>query len=327
MACGRILQQPELYQYVVCSSRVVSGVQLPYSERSEADWKTRFVPGLVVMQGVTLIFPIIAIRKHDKTSRELKQALADFDAKKENVESSSTSSPSTVSKRSGKMHTMESLDECLKLSYEGLQTYAAIVEFNCENIVFLVQVLKFKELWEVTFPTEVFSSSELYQRARKRMFCEALSIFVTLVHGDTASYPINVDSNTYTGLDRIFSTATELVAKASRRNSISSTPNSMVTPWDGPLQALSPDLKDEAFPMHAMPSRSHSSINDSCEHIISLDEPTDLNDPLASYQIPLKFNQYVFDAAFKSIRFMVWSGTYQRFMTYKHRSTRPAVQV
>ena len=76
--------------------------------------------------------------------------------------------------------------------------------------------------------------------------------------------------------------------------------------------------------MHAMPSRSHSIINNSSEHIISLDEPTDLDDPLAGFQVPIKFDENVFDDAFKSIRFMVWSETYQRYMVWKRTSNHSA---
>ena len=278
------------------------------------------------MELVTLIFPIIAISKHDKTSREVKQALADFDIKKKYPETSSISTPSTVSKRSGKMHTMESLDECLTYSYDGLQTYAAIIEFSCENIIFLVQVLKFKESWDTTFAsTAVFAKSTEYLCARMTMFRAALSIFITLVHADTASYPINIDSHIYTKLDRVFGAATTLIATATRRSSVSLTPSSAVTPWDEPPQAVSPDpSKDDAFPMHAMPFRSHSIINNSSEHIISLDEPTDLDDPLAGFQVPIKFDENVFDDAFKSIRFMVWSETYQRYMVWKRTSNHSA---
>lgn len=284
------------------------------------------MPGLVVMELVTLIFPIVAILKHDKISREVKQALADFDIKKKYPETSSTSTPYTVSKQSGKMHTMESLDECLTYSYDGLQTYAAIIEFSCENIIFLVQVLKFKESWDATFAnTTVFAKSTEYLRARMTMFHVALSIFITLVHTNTASYPINIDSHTYTKLDRVFGAATALVATATRRKSVSSTPSSAVTPCDEPPQAVFPDpSKDDVFPMRAMPSRSHSSSNDSSEHIISLDEPTDLDDPLAGFQVPIKFDENVFDDAFKSIRFMVWSETYQRYMAWKRTSNHSA---
>ena len=270
------------------------------------------------MELVTIIFPIIAMFKHDKTTREVKQALEDFDFKKANYETGSTSTPSTGSKRSGRMYSMDSLDECLEYNYDGFQIYAACIELSSENIVFLVKVLQFKKVWDATFSnTTIYAISTDYARARIAMFRIALSIYVTLVHADTASYPINIESPVYAKLESIFGAATALVA-TTRRNSISSTPSSAVTPWDEP-PAPTP-INENEFPMHVMPSRLHSGSNDSSDNIMRLEGPIDPNDPLAHFDVPDDFNDFVFDKAFRSIRYMVWSESYQRYMAWKRTS-------
>ena len=275
------------------------------------------------MELVTLIFPIVQILKNKNAARETQEILAEFDAKKLHSQPSTNGSlatHSTGSKR-GKMFSMESLDECLTTNCDGLQVYASCMELNGENIIFLTKVLGFQRKWALDF-SKIRDSA----RARMGMFRAALSIYVTLVHSDTASYPINIESPIYAKLESIFGAATKLVA--SRRNSESpSTPISAVTPWDEPQQEPlieSPMLESpgETYPLRNMslstPPARRSIDNDSREHIISLDN--DPQDFLAGFHIPAEFGEHVFDAAFKSIKYMVWSETWQRYLNWKRSS-------
>lgn len=282
---------------------------------------SRFVPGLIVMEITTIVFPIIQIRKYNRAVRETSQALAAFDSKRLNSTASSVdgsgsfTTRSTRSKRSGKMYTMESLDECLGTNYDSLQIYASCMELNGENIVFLVRVLDFQKQWN-----SMFSQSLDLSRARMAMFRIALSIYVTLVHSGTATYPINVESNIYNHLEVIFGKATELVA-SERRHSILSSSTSKVTPWEEPSEAVTPlqEPVHEVIQMKAMlstPPTRKSNSNDSCEHIISFSDDADPHDPLATFLVPITFDKHVFDAAFNSIRYMVWTETWQRYMQW-----------
>ncbi|CAF9923319.1 MAG: hypothetical protein ALECFALPRED_002357 [Alectoria fallacina] len=299
---------------------VVSHHTSPGECREGWEW---FIPGLMMMELVTLIFPIVQILKNKNAARETQEILAEFDAKKLHSQPSTNGSlatHSTGSKR-GKMFSMESLDECLTTNCDGLQVYASCMELNGENIIFLTKVLGFQRKWALDF-SKIRDSA----RARMGMFRAALSIYVTLVHSDTASYPINIESPIYAKLESIFGAATKLVA--SRRNSESpSTPISAVTPWDEPQQEPlieSPMLESpgETYPLRNMslstPPARRSIDNDSREHIISLDN--DPQDFLAGFHIPAEFGEHVFDAAFKSIKYMVWSETWQRYLNWKRSS-------
>ena len=278
----------------------------------------------MTMELVTLIFPIVQILNHKKAARETQAILAEFDAKKLYSDQSATDSlatRSTGSKR-GKMFSMESLDECLATNCDGLQVYASCMELNGENIIFLTKTLDFQEKWTMDL-SKIRDSS----RARMAMFRAALSIYVTLVHSETASYPINIESPVYARLESIFGAPTKLVA--SKRNSdLPLTPISSVTPWDEPPSEPLTEFPmfespRETYPMRSMtlstPPARRSIDNDSREHIISLDE--NLQDSLAGFQIPAEFSEHVFDAAFKSIKYMVWSETWQRYMHWKRPST------
>ena len=282
----------------------------------------RFVPGLVTMQLTTLIYPIMLIRKHKRAIRETARALQAFDNKRLSSTAASSSAGSMVTgstgSKGGKMYSMDTLDECMQTNFDALQIYATTMEFNGENIIFLSKVLDFKSKWVATF-----SRLDDNVRARSLMYRTAVNIYISLIHSSTATYPINIEFPIYARLESIFGLATSLVA-TKHRTSISSTPGSAVTPWDEPAEFMpnpAGTTSPDAFDMKtiAMPA-TRTSTNDSSEHIISLDDLTDPHDPLADFHIPAEFDQQVFDAAFKSIRYMVWSETWQRYQNWKRSS-------
>lgn len=296
---------------------------------------------MMTMEIVTLGFPIYQIYKSKKSTRETHRALAAFDRKRlDSIDNSTTTDSlttrSTTSKRR-KMFSMESLDSCLSSSYNSLQVYASCMELNGENIIFLTRVLEFKRQCEKVFQATCKSTTD-FQRARTVMFRVGLSIFVSLVHSRTASYPINIESTIYNRLDAIFGSATALVAserKGHRSPSIASG-TSNPTPWDEPPNSID-DESAPAYPMQAMNSHRHLSLpgssrkniirTDSCERIVEQD-PAESDgddnlerdkDPLDGVQVPADFDERVFDPAFRSVRYMVWTETWQRFMNWKNK--------
>ncbi|CAD6587062.1 MAG: hypothetical protein ASARMPRED_002979 [Alectoria sarmentosa] len=309
------------------------------------------IPGLMTIEVVTLGFPIYAIFKNKKAAREVNNALADFDQKHlqsfdegttlgGSGNSLQTKGSTKGSKKKGKMYPMESLDACLSGNHDGLQVYASCMELNGENIIFLTKVIAFTQQCQKAFYETCKSTSE-FRRARTAMFRVGLSIFVSLVHSGTASYPINIESNIYGQLDLVFGPATALVAsaKASRSPSIATpllSSSSKITPWDDPADSSSngaePDdpstgyfgTSDNSYPMQPMGRKS--SGNDSCEHIVvhvRENEVVGVNegsDPLEGIKVPAEFDERVFDAAFGSVRFMVWTETWQRYMQWKRSS-------
>ena len=301
---------------------------------------------------VTLGFPIYAIYNNKKAAREVNSALADFDQKRFQTfdegttlggsENSLQTKGSTKGSKKGKMYPMESLDACLSGNHDGLQVYASCMELNGENIIFLTKVIAFTQQCQKAFYETCKSTTE-FRRARTAMFRVGLSIFVSLVHDGTASYPINIESNIYTQLDSIFGPATALVAsakEASRSPSIATPVSSKITPWDDPAESTA-DIQEDAnggyfsnvnengsYPMRAMSRKS--SGNESSEHIVRVGESEPgmaagglsgaRSDPLEGVKVPGEFDERVFDAAFRSVRFMVWTETWQRYMLWRRSS-------
>ena len=279
------------------------------------------------MELTTLVFPVIQMRRHNRIARETAQALADFENKRLNQNSTASSTNaesiltrSTDTKQSGRMFSMETLEECLNTNYDGLQVYSSVHELNGENIIFLVKVLSFQKQWE-----SAFRRCTDTKRATTTLYRAALNIFVTLVESRTAKYPINLESPIYNALSAVFGEATELVA-SKRSSSVTSTP-SVVTPWDEPAEEASSfrgKSGSEAIHMVTMlptPAIRRSTSSDSCQRIISINGALpDLNDPLAGFIVPMDFNQKVFNDAYKSIKYMVWCETWQRYMEFKRSS-------
>lgn len=290
------------------------------------------------MEIVTVAFPIYQTIKHKRAARETNRILAVFDQKRLGDSSndsvtlnSSMATASVKAKRNGKMYSTESLDECLAGDDNGLQLYASCVELNGENIMFLKKCITFKQQCQRAFRSTCNSSPE-FRRARMDMFRQALEIFITLVHSGTATYPINIESPIYTHLDAVFGPFTALVAMCMESSPTPSVSPSSVTPWEDDQhqpssQATPPAEEYPSFPLRALSknySKSPNEGNGSSEHIVAVvtdghHHPSAPFDPLDGIKIPPQFDEHVFDAAFKSIRYMVWSETWQRYMAWKQK--------
>lgn len=280
------------------------------------------------MELTTLIFPMVQMYQHDKRTRETVQALIDFESKRLNQLSSDGSAGSgsiitrsTDSRRSGRMYSMESLQECLDANSDGLQAYASKQELNGENIIFLVKVLSFRRQWELAH-----RGCTDDKRLTRTMYRAAVNIFVTLIESRTANYPVNLESPIYNALSIIFGEATNMVA-SKRTNSMSSVP-SVVTPWDDPADDTTMILgKPESEVIHMVtmlptPSmqKSTSDAGSVCIGSISEVRP-DVDDPLTNFDVPKDFNPKVFDDAYHSVKYMVWCETWQRYMDTKRSSS------
>lgn len=299
----------------------------------------RLVPGIFTMEIVTLGFPIYQILKYRNAVRATNLVLEEFDQKRQNNSDDATATSDSLKTRStakghGRMYSMESLNECLSSSPNGLQIYASCMELNGENIIFLTKVLSFGKSCQHSFYATCKSTHE-FRRARSTMFRVALSIFLSLVHSGTAPYPINIESPIYNRLDAIFGPAAALVAvtKRSRSSSLSRISSSNVTPWDEPNDGEEASGSENEFRMRPMASdglstpTSNVKPNESSEHIVSAGAG-DIEDvvrgaesiPMKDIKVPADFDENVFEAAFKSINYMVWTGTWQRYMVWKRTS-------
>ncbi|KAK3708410.1 hypothetical protein LTR37_011506 [Vermiconidia calcicola] len=307
-----------------------------------------FVPGIMTMQICALGFPIYQIINHKRQSHDRIRALEEFDQKQKNPFSDDSTTEGTVSitprsstsKRSGKMYSMATLDKCLTAGgaeLDNFVSYACTVELNGENLSFLIRVQDFVRQCQQTFDS-TFRSSPEFRRAREAMFRIALNIYMSLVHTKTAyPYGINIESAIYRRLEQIFGPATIIAATQNKSRASSRTNDSTaITPWD---DAPAPDYYgkgsetssvQEIYPMRQLSLGTDKSRHrsESSECIVathphafdptgSLEHGTPEHDALQGLQVPSDFDEKVFDDAYKSIRYMVWTGTWQNYSSRK----------
>ena len=263
------------------------------------------------------------IRQHKKAAAATKKALAMFDLKKLRSKPSATSSRTSQSldSKKGKMYSMDSLEECLILpsTCDAFQDYATAVEFCGENVIFLTKVLKFKQQWHVTL-----SQTHNISGAMKTLYREALSIYIHLIHASTALYPINIESPIYAQLEKVFGSAAVLVACKRRGSEGALSITSSVTPWEDitPTPTEQADPFADELPLKAIPSRPGSRSNSSSDRILTIHDDQELadTDVLGDMLLPDEFDNNVFDAALNSVKYMVWTETWQHYHKWKRAS-------
>jgi len=185
-----------------------------------------------------------------------------------------------VSKEVKPKASMQALEFTIQHNIEPLISWAASREFTAENTIFLREVRNFKKKW--TGLTTVTTSQ------RKQMFTEASLIFFTLVNPFTADTPINIEYKIFRFLQNMFST---IEYDPYRPTSRSGSPDSaagrdnVVCPWEDALDR----------PLSIKSSSSSGSARS-------------LN------IVPSEFTEEVFDRAFDSIKYLVFTNTWPRYV-------------
>lgn len=275
------------------------------------------------MQMITILSALFQVWRSKKQAKEVDGALNAFDIKKHNGTvgpNASIVTTSTKTKGSGGSRVpMKAMEDCLTsngLEYNAFYHFCTTKTFNGENLVFLDKTIKFKLEWRRIFNLLHVS----HNAARLRMYRDAVDIYLTLIWDKTAKYPINIPSNISRDLNTLFQSAAAIAAV--NRPSLPRS-GSNVTPWDEPSDPFASVGDHPLRPMlrHSLDKGSATELISEPEHSssdnnISL-EPSD---PLNDFSVPASFNEACFDAAFASIKHMMWEQPYQDFMKSKRNS-------
>lgn len=265
-----------------------------------------------------LLWPLYTVYMDRKLAKEAKRYLKEFDDKKAHGTpalnaSLTTSSTKTRSSR-GVMYNMQSLDECLITNGVELQAFASFCAIKClngENVQFLEKVIKFKNEWARVFTVPNDSAA----KARIHMYCSGVDIYLKLVDGRTARYPINVEGHIKMKLTALFGEAANLIAAP--RSSTPRSNSSDATPWEAADPFTNPG---NDHPLRPMLRRSIDKGSSTTELITELDGPIDPADPLRGIIVPVDFDQNCFDAAMASVKHMMWQQPWQEFMRSRRNS-------
>ena len=208
---------------------------------------------------------------------------------------------------------MAALDKALNVNPQPLLHFAATRDFTAENIIFLRQVRDWRAAWDAA-PRYLDSITD---QARNYLFRVGVDIYASRIDQHGADFPINVDHRTYRDLEAIFGPA---VAKSKNRRSEDSE-RTTIDPFN---HHPSSDTSGPSFQMVA----GHD-ISLDLRTIQALDQEVVFNAhpavrPLGAMAPPPEFGEHVFDAAEKSIKYLVLTNTWRKFVDGSQESVATA---
>lgn len=295
------------------------------------------------MQGFLIFLPCIQVYKNRCLETETRQIIAEWEHKKKygtSLSSGSTkansksifsfkSSKSNSSTRSGEMYTMATLEKTLRLNSKPLLLFAALKDFSGENISFLAQVNEWKQNWDPSAPKKPAFGSNIEHEPRdetalrRSQFILAAHIYSSFVSLQHSNFPINISSAHLKELEILFDDAAIAIHGDQNRNSATPFDNWSAKPGDLERGSAEGNLSDDRTLdgdsttniMMTSPERKHYSQVQAfrlCE--IEDNLPADLF-------IPAAFGQESFDNAERSIKELVLTNTWPKFVNAGYASS------
>ncbi|KAK4937721.1 hypothetical protein LTR10_021731 [Elasticomyces elasticus] len=288
-------------------------------------------PGIIVMQFTTIFFPLYEIYRSRSLMRTTLAILKAWEDKKNTSESerhltSSSSSHSlstnvSSSMASSRLHrelcSMSSLEKALAINPEPLLHFAATKDFTAENILFLIQVSR----WRQAFRAAPRLEGAITDVARSHFFESALQIYMDRVCERTTKFPINIEWQIRRYLDNVFGTA--VPANAHHHNiGVAPFESATIQPvhdqndFTDMLPLVAP--RQEAYRQDAPRGTALHSYTFPVEKAKHIFEPHPAVAPLGISRAVISdgFNEDVFNAAEQSIKYLVLTNTWQKFVKY-----------
>ncbi len=249
-------------------------------------------PGICVMQGIALFFPLYEVFRAHRS-----QIKSGFASEKTVQPSADADIESQIK---GNKHSMRAFEEALRNSSSELLEYACTREFTGENIIFLNSVREFKTNWSSSLINGESSEVELKQK----FFSIATDIFDRCVSLETAQFAINIDGHTYHKLMDTFG-----------RDIVPS--SSAITPfadrWSvatiAALTRTSDKYTTNNKPVRPLPVPNSNSLTGYQGHTSS-----DFILSTRANAVPDGFDINVFDDAESSVKNMVFTNTWARYV-------------
>jgi len=280
-------------------------------------------PGIIVMQAVTIFFPIYEAYKDRSQLRRTLGILQTWEESRRNDEFQSMSnhtscasdekrlSGTTEPTRRSEMYTMAALEKALAVNPQPLLHFAATQDFTAENIVFLLQVRRWRADWD----RETAHGASITPVAQSRLLDMALDIYTTSVSESTANFPINIEGRIRSALDKVFG---HLVSSepSSHNPAASSDAIDLVTLQSNSIKGISRGLE-------------RGSSTDSAETLFGEPSPPTLSTIITTYKEPQSCTQpsrseivmigpgiekAIFDEAEASIKYLVLTNTWQKLV-------------
>lgn len=187
------------------------------------------------------------------------------------------------------MYNMQSLEKALATNPRDLLHFAATKEFTGENIIFLTQVRDWKESWAVA-GGEI---GVMTMDTKRKLYNNAAAIFFNTVCLQTAQFPINIEGKIYSVLEHLFQSKNIPAPKVS------------ATPFADDATGF--ELPEWSQQLSRLPSSTGHSLRD--EEAAPMGYPFNINS-----NIPVGFDGTVFDRAEASVKYMVLTNTWVKYV-------------
>ncbi|EOA85300.1 uncharacterized protein SETTUDRAFT_90966 [Exserohilum turcica Et28A] len=247
-----------------------------------------FIPSLVVCQQVLILIPL---RDAMRTPPSRRSSVSDTSSLN-SIHSVVDEKPTKIvfSQEFKTKGSMRALELTIQNSIEPLIAWAAIREFTAENCIFLREVRNFRKKWG---SLDVVTTVQ-----RRQMFNEASLIFFTLVNPFTAESPINIEYKIFKAMQNMFANVEfdPYMPRCPTPDNVNSPVQreNVICPWENTLSRPA-----------SIDSNATTSTTSSARSIV-----------------PSDFTEQVFDSAYDSIKYLVFTNTWPRYVDFT--GTRPA---
>ncbi|KAI9931366.1 hypothetical protein MW887_009941 [Aspergillus wentii] len=275
-----------------------------------------FAPGIMAMEAVTVFFPCYELVVSKKQRNSMIEEIQGW-AERKAAASNDTASGTALSSQSGlgrmdPLYSRRALDKCLAEDSRALLHFAASKEFSGENILFLNYVRDWKAAWITMNASQLhYDWKGDLQSHRLHFFNIAVEIFAACVDLRLAEFPINIESRIYADLTNIFGEAAfylgQHVSKGGRAPTYKNLPKTYnQTPLHKKMNSTVVMVDDEDTEALCLDKYPSDSDGQSIMHI----EPR----VPGFISIPAEFDIHSFDEAEKSIKTLVFTNTWPKFI-------------
>ncbi|KAM6506374.1 hypothetical protein FSOLCH5_013359 [Fusarium solani] len=279
---------------------------------------------IILLEIFTVFFPCYEVIQHQTLRQETLDSIAQWQLNKRVVDrgarsmvtgsttvaGSALTSWSKDSKSSGSgesILTMEALEYVLKRDPEPLQQFSTLRDFSGENIAFLRAVAE----WKSSLPAAVrdpekIKDASIQELVRER-YNSALRIYTNFVSSYDAKFQINLSSQDLRKLEVVFESSARILYGEERQID-------PATPFDS-FQMTLTKAKSSAASAHG----SEAGIMQT--ESINNDSGSISDKALYWGDIPEGFNATIFDDAEGSIKYLVLTNTWPKFVKDRRCST------
>lgn len=276
----------------------------------------RFTPGIFVMEASIIFVPCWQIYRKSKLLPETREAIAEWQEKKlrtnGSLDSVSGVTPSSVgsqNSRRSEMYSMNALEMAIKSNPMPLLLFSALKDFSGENISFLSHIRDWKAAWNPQVARKHTGQRLEGGALRRHLFGLAVEIYCAFVSMRYSDFPVNLSSVDQKELEAMFDSAASAIAEPVGNSA---------TPFGG--FGKNADVESSATELITFDSVD-SSMEDALgrsSHRLSTIKNLNLYDLRprlrADFEVPDTFSPEVFDKVEMSIKYMVLTNTWPKFV-------------